>query len=129
MEDNQLKFNLAVREWAEDRHFTMVATGSDQKVAVKFKDSNEIMGDEELELLRIGIARHINRLAFEYELSVDLDFADLGYGDLAVFISMKQAVSRAEAANEYLDLLYLGPKMTPDQFQRMNALKKRYGFI
>lgn len=129
MEKNQLDFNLAVRDWAATKSWPIVSTGSDDKIALRYKESNEIMGDEELELLRSGIARHINRLAFDHELSADLDFTDLGYGDLAVFVTIKAATTRAEAAGEYLDLLNLGPRMSPEQFQRLNALKKRYGFI
>lgn len=107
----------------------MVTTGSDEKIAVKYKESNDLMDEESLSLLKTGIARHLNRLAFENELTVDLDFTDLGYGDLAVFITVKPAISKAEAASEYLDLLYLGPQMTADQFQRLNALKRKFNFI
>lgn len=129
MDADQLKFNLAIRDWATEKSYVMVTTGSDEKIAVKYKESNDLMDEESLSLLKTGIARHLNRLAFENELTVDLDFTDLGYGDLAVFITVKPAISKAEAASEYLDLLYLGPQMTADQFQRLNALKRKFNFI
>lgn len=107
----------------------MVTTGNDDKIAVKYKSSSESWSDEELELRKTGISRHLDRLAFDHELAVSLDFTDLGFGDLAVFIDIRSALRREEAAGEYLDILNLGPRMSAEQFQRMQALKKRFGFI
>jgi hypothetical protein len=129
LDADQLKFNLAIRDWATEKSYVMVTTGNDEKLAIKYKASNDLMDDESLQLLKTGISQHISRLAFENELAVDLDFTDLGYGDLAVFVTVKPAMSKAEASSEYLDLLYLGPRMTAVQFQRLNALRKKYGFI
>lgn len=129
MDKNQLDFNLAIRDWATQQSYTLASTGDDQKLTVKYKSSSEEIPDDELELRKTGIERHVRRLAFDYELTVELDFADLGYGDKAVFITMKPALTREEASAEYYDLLYLGYRRTADQLQRLNALKKRYGFI
>lgn len=129
MDPNQLAFNLAVRDWASQQSYTMATTGDDEKLTVKYKSSSEEITDDELELRKSGIERHLRRLAFDHELTVDLDFTDLGHGDKAVFITMKPALTRVEASAEYYDLLYLGYRRTADQLQRLNALKKRYGFI
>lgn len=130
MTPSQLEFNLAVRTWVNEASFSIVPSGTDEKLIIKYADlmKNQLMSDEQAQDLRRDLILKIKEIACQYDADIDLEFSDLGFGELGMIIYLKEPAFREEAKAEYYDLLYLGPRRTDDQHARLQTLIRKYGF-
>lgn len=130
MTPDQLAFNIAVRNWAESTHFSVTPAGTDERIIVKYCDlaKQQLLSDEDLEDIRRAIVTKLRDLALQHNVETEIEFSDLGYGDLGAIIHLKEPMGRNEAQEEYYDLLYLGPRRTDEQYNRLQTLIRKYGF-
>lgn len=125
----QLEFNLAVREWAVQASYTIIPSGTDDKITIKYANRvDQAIYDDQLEEMNRDISLRVKEISCRYDVNIDLEFKDLGNGELGLIISLKDAPNREEAKEEYYDLLYMGPRRTDDQCARLQTLIKKYGF-
>ena len=129
MTPSQLAFNLAVREWANDERYSLVPSGSDDKMIVKYANRvDQAIFDEQLEEMNRSITSKLREFAERHDTDIDLEFTDLGFGELGIIIYLKEPPGREAAAEEYYDLLYMGPRRSDEQCLRLQTLIKKYGF-
>ena len=129
MTPSQLEFNFAVREWANEESYAIIPTGDDNKLTIKYCNrADQAIFDEQLEEMNRDVSAKIKALAERHDAEIELEFTDLGFGELGVIIYIKEPPGREEAKVEYYDLLYLGPRRTDEQYLRLQILIKKYGF-
>lgn len=130
MTPSQLEFNLAVREWANESFFALVPSGADEKLIIKYADlsKNQALTEEALEELRRETSAKIQEMASRHDADIELEFSDLGFGELGIIVYIKEPPGREEAKEEYYDLLYMGARRTDEQHLRLQILLKKYGF-
>jgi hypothetical protein len=129
MTPSQLEFNLAVREWVATTSYSIIPSGSDDKITIKYANRvDEALFDEQLEELNRSLTYKVKELAEKPDVSIDVEFTDLGFGELGMIVYIREAAGREEAKEEYYDLLYNSSRLTDDQFARMKTLIRKYGF-
>lgn len=129
MTPSQLEFNLAVRDWVIAASFTIIPSGRDDKITIKYANRvDQAIYDDQLEEMNRDLTLKVKEIACRYDVDVDLEFKDLGNGELGLLIYLREPPGREEAKVEYYDLLYNSSKLTSDQFARMQILIKKYGF-
>lgn len=130
MTPSQLEFNLAVREWANEACLGLVPSGADEKLVLKYADlnKNQSLNEEQLEELRRDLSLKVKEMACRHDADIEIEFTDLGFGELGLIIYIKEPPGREEAKEEYYDLLYMGARRTDEQHLRLQILIKKYGF-
>lgn len=129
MTPSQLEFNLAVREWINEELYSLVPSGADEKMIIKYANrSEQAIFDDQLEELNRDITLKVKEIACRHDVEIDLEFTDLGFGELGLIIYLKEPPGREEAKEEYYDLLYMGARRTDEQHLRLQILIKKYGF-
>lgn len=130
MTPSQLEFNFAIREWVNESFFSLVPSGADEKLIIKYADlsKNQSLTEEALEELRRETSSKIKELACRHDADIDLEFTDLGFGELGIIVYVKEPAGREEAKEEYYDLLYMGARRSDEQHRRLQILIKKYGF-
>lgn len=129
MTPSQLEFNLAVREWANEERYAIIPSGDDNKLTIKYCNrADQAIFDEQIEEMNRDISSKIRALAERHDADIELEFTDLGFGELGVIVYIKDPPNRGAAQEEYYDLLYLGPRRSDEQYLRLQILIKKYGF-
>jgi hypothetical protein len=125
----QLAFAIAIRDWAASVNYPIKQSGSDEKIIIQYctGDLLSMWSDVEVQHQKDYMANAISRLSVDHDILYDIEYTDIGHGDLAMVVNIKIA-NRGGAQERYYDLLQLGPKRTPEQFSELNRLKERYGF-
>lgn len=129
MTPSQLEFNLAVREWVATTSYTLIPSGTDDKLTIKYANRvDEAIYDDQLEELNRNLTLRVKEIAEKYDVTVDIEFTDLGFGELGMILYLREAPGRESAKEEYYDLLYNSSRLSSEQFARMKSLIKKYGF-
>ena len=125
----QLAFAIAIRDWAASVNYPIKKSGSDEKIIIQYCTGAllSMWSDAELQHQKDYMANAVSRLSADHDVLYDIEYTDLGYGDLAMIVNIKSA-NKSLAQERYYDLLQLGPKLTPAQLSELNRLKERYGF-
>lgn len=130
MTPNQFSFNLAVREWAGESSYSVVPTGTDDKLIIRYADltKQQLLSTEELEDIRREVLNRVRGMAVVHDIDCEIDFTTLDFGDLGAVIKIRQPEGREDAKIEYYDLMKLGARASLEEHQRMLHLRKKYGF-
>jgi hypothetical protein len=129
MTPSQLEFNLTIREWVGTTSYSLIPSGTDEKIIIKYANRvDQAIFDDQLEEINRDLTLRIKEMAERSDVNVDLEFTDLGFGELGLIIYIKDPPGREEAKEEYYDLLYNSSRLTNEQFARLKTLVKKYGF-
>lgn len=127
----QLAFNFDVREWCEKQSYTLLHSGDDEKLVIKYASALQyaLYSDEELDSIKLDIGASARLFALEHNVLIEINYGMSSDGEAVATITSRLTSSRAEAAEEFHQLVFLGPNMTREQHLRCEFLRKKYGFV
>lgn len=127
----QLAFNFAVREWCEKQSYTLLHSGDDEKLVIKYASAIQyaLYSDEEFDSIKLDIGVNVRSFALEHNVLVEINYGINTDGEAVATVTSRLTTNRAEAAEEFHQIVMLGPNMTREQFLRCEFLRKKYGFV